>query len=200
MNKANIILNGTSIRKPLVEGAVICADGGYNLAVANGIKPNIIIGDFDSIQEYDESIECVRFSSDKDKTDGELAVRYAASKGYKKIHIYGVDGGRLDHILANINLLHVGLKLGVRVTLHSETSTIYLAHSKFELNDISKGDTLSIVPFSSRVHIINTKGLKYEIKDSSLYKGTTRGISNVATEDSVLIDVVEGEALVFKIH
>lgn len=198
MIKAALILNGVSITGPIVGDEIICADGGYHLALKYGIKPDYIIGDFDSIGEYDKSIEVIKFTKEKDKTDGELAVLFAANKGCRKLHIYGADGGRLDHIISNINLLYVGLKVGVRVTLHCETCLVYLANSTFELN-VDKDEIISIVPFSERVHINITKGLKYEIKDSVLRKGTTLGISNVTTADSITIDVSEGEALVFRI-
>ncbi len=199
MNKAALILNGESIVEPVVGEEIICADGGYELAMKYGLKPDYIIGDFDSLKEYDQSIETVRFTRDKDKTDGELAVLFAASKGCRKLHVYGADGGRLDHVMSNIYLLHTGFKAGVRVTIHTESATIYLAASAFEL-PVEVGDIISIVPFTDTVHINSTRGLKYEIKDSILYMGTTRGISNIATEDSILINVTEGEALVFKIR
>lgn len=200
MYKAALILNGTSITGPIVGTEVLCADGGYKLAKQYGIKPDYIIGDFDSLDEdeYDKDIKEVRFTREKDKTDGELAVLFAANKGCKKLHIYGADGGRLDHVISNISLLHIGAKVGVRVTIHCESCTIYLAQSTFEL-PVEEGDTISIVPFSECVHINSTKGLKYEIKDSYLRKGTSRGISNIATSDNIHIDISEGEALVFKI-
>jgi len=197
--KAALILNGKSIAGPIVGDEIICADGGYHLAVENGIKPDYLIGDFDSVTEYDKSIETVTFTKEKDKTDGELAVLFAANKGCKKLHIYGVDGGRLDHILCNLSLLHIGATVGVRVTLHAESATIYLANSTFEL-PVVEGDIISIVPFSEKVHINSTKGLKYEIKDAVLRKGTTLGISNIAISETIMIDVSEGEALVFKIR
>lgn len=199
MYRAALILNGTSIAGDIVGDTIICADGGYNLAVKYGLKPNYIVGDMDSIADYDKDIELVQFTKDKDKTDGELAVLFAANRGCKKLHVYGADGGRLDHILSNIYLLFIGLKVGVRVTIHTESCTIYLANSTFEL-PVNVGDIISIVPFSERVHINSTKGLKYEIKDTSLRKGSTQGISNVSTSDSIMIDVSEGEAIVFKIN
>lgn len=199
MYKAALILNGKSIAGPIVGDEIICADGGYHLAMEYGIKPDYIIGDFDSIGEnYDKSIKAVRFTRDKDKTDGELAILFAANKGCKKLHIYGADGGRLDHILTNISLLHVGASVGVRVTIHTETATVYLANSTFQL-PVKIKDIITIVPFSERVHINSTKGLKYEIKDSTLKKGTTLGVSNIATSDNIMIDISKGEAIVFKI-
>ncbi|MGI6701515.1 MAG: thiamine diphosphokinase [Christensenellales bacterium] len=198
MYKAALILNGKSIKGPVIGDEVICADGGYNLALSYGIKPDYLIGDLDSVKDYDNNAELVKFSADKDKTDGELAVLFAANKGCKKLHIYGADGGRLDHVMSNIYLLHIGATVGVRITIHTESSTVYLANSAFEL-PVKKGDIISIVPFSEKVHINSTKGLKYEIVNKSLRKGSTLGISNIATDETILIDVAEGEAIIFKI-
>ena len=84
---------------------VIGADGGYLTLVKNRIKPNIVIGDFDS---YTGDIECesiIKFPVKKDFADSALAIEYAISQGYKKIVVYGAIGGSLDHTLANIALL-----------------------------------------------------------------------------------------------
>ena len=200
MKSAALILNGLTIAHPIKGDKIICADGGYNLAMQYNITPDIVVGDLDSAKDIADSVEVVKFSMNKDQTDGELAVHYAASRGCRKLHVYGVDGGRLDHIICNINLLKIGADLGVRVTLHTDDCTVYLSNSTFDLDDVVIGDIISIVPFSDDLHIINTEGLKYPIKNSHISKGSTIGISNIVSSSPIRIEINEGDALIFKVR
>ena len=84
---------------------VIGADKGYLTLVENGIRPDVVIGDFDS---YDGKIDCeeiIKFPVKKDYTDSDLAIKYAIEKGYKRIVVFGAIGGVLDHTIANVALV-----------------------------------------------------------------------------------------------
>ena len=76
---------------------IICADAGYDRALNEGIRPDIIMGDFDSLDgTLPQDIETFTFPSRKDYTDTGLALKYALDNGYKKVTIIGGIGGRLD--------------------------------------------------------------------------------------------------------
>ena len=88
------------------EDYVICADGGWDIATELGILPNLLIGDFDSIKSpLPDGIETIKFLPEKDYTDLDLAIRTAVEKGYSHLTVIGGIGGRLDHTIANIQLL-----------------------------------------------------------------------------------------------
>src|SRR3990167_2962187 len=95
---------------------IICADGGLRFAKKLGIKPDILIGDFDSLKKSDFSglnknkTKVLRFPKEKDKTDTQLALEYALSSGAGEIIMLGSLGGRVDHMLANIHILRLGVK------------------------------------------------------------------------------------------
>jgi Thiamin pyrophosphokinase, catalytic domain. len=97
----------------------ICADGGGNYAKSLGIKPDILIGDFDSVKEeilnYFQYLgtEIIRYPREKNYVDTQLAVDRAIELSADKIILLGATGNRLDHTLANINMLYYIYKKGV---------------------------------------------------------------------------------------
>lgn len=112
MKKAAIITsymeNEISIKEYLHPGDyIICTDGGYDIALSQDISPDLLLGDFDSIKsELPENIEIKRFEPEKDYTDLDLAMRTAVEAGVTELKIFGGIGGRLDHTVANIQLLY----------------------------------------------------------------------------------------------
>ena len=85
---------------------IICADSGYDKALSAGIKPDLLIGDFDSVKsKLPDDIDVLRAPAHKDDTDTLLAVRTALEKGFDEIILAGACGGRTDHTLANIATL-----------------------------------------------------------------------------------------------
>ena len=88
---------------------VIAADGGANHLHQIGRKPQLVVGDLDSVsaetRAWLKGVEQLRFSAEKDQTDLELAIQYAVRHSAEPIRIVGAFGGRIDHQLANILLL-----------------------------------------------------------------------------------------------
>jgi thiamine pyrophosphokinase len=90
---------------------IICADGGTRHALAMGLDPGLVIGDFDSLV-LDESekaeragAQIVRYPHDKDETDLELALNHALELKPSSVVIVAALGERLDQTLGNIALL-----------------------------------------------------------------------------------------------
>ena len=85
---------------------VICCDAGYRLAQRLSVRPNLLLGDFDSYTgALPEDIPVRRYIRDKDDTDTVIAVRYALEQGYDSILLVAATGGRLDHLLGNLQIL-----------------------------------------------------------------------------------------------
>lgn len=199
MKTCAIVLNYDFSRKITEdEQDIICADGGYNRAKKNGYNPKVVVGDLDSAKDIDKDVEVIKFSKKKDKTDGELAVMYAISKGYRKINIYGASGGRTDHVLYNLRLVAIAVKMGVRCTIKGDDFDAYYANSMFSLQ-AKVGEVISLVPYSEKVHIMYTEGLEYEINDVEYDMFNTVCVSNVATAENVVISIDRGDALIFRV-
>lgn len=174
---------------------IICADSGYDRAMGYGIKPDIIIGDMDSIKGDYSSKNIEIYPAKKDFTDSELAIKHAISKGYTEILMFGMIGTRMDHTFSNLSLLF-GYK-DSNITIIDEHNIIYLVSGEITIN-ASCGDIVSILPFSGDLIGVTAYGLEYPLLNSTIKFGTSLGVSNKMTEDACHIEIKEGTALVIR--
>lgn len=194
-----LVLNGEYYYGDIEGDIVVCCDGGFD----KSDRCDVLIGDMDSIRSLvaekelnAKGIEVVNLDRDKDFTDGEAGLKYLIDKGAKDIIIYGLDGGRLDHIIGNIGLMSFALENGANsVVARCNNFTAYMLDKPTEIN-VEIGTTISISPFTDYVHIIKTKGLKYAINDGILKKNSSLSYSNLSTEKVVAIGVERGQCLV----
>lgn len=161
---------------------VICADSGYDAALKNGIRVNLLMGDMDSVKADISSEEKkLLFPSRKDYTDTELAVRHAVDMKPREIILLGCLGSRADHSLANIFLLKYISEQGINAHIEDENNKIYYYKDSAKLDGMI-GKTVSLIPITSEIRGITTKGMDYSLNGDCLYFGETRGVSNVITE------------------
>lgn len=194
-----LVLNGEYYYGDIEGDIVVCCDGGYD----KSDRCDVLIGDMDSIRSFvgekdlkAKGIEVINLERDKDFTDGEAGLKYLIDKSVKEIMIYGLDGGRLDHIIGNIGLMSFALENGAKsVVAKCNNFTAYMLDKPAEIN-VEIGTTISISPFTDYVHIIKTKGLKYAINDGVLKKNSSLSYSNLSTEKVVAIGVERGQCLV----
>lgn len=197
-----IILNGDKPALPpgFFRGKkVICADGAYSYAAEMGIEIELLIGDMDSLKYVPKMVNVARFPSDKDATDGQLALDEAIKRGAENIYIIGAAGGRDDHYMGNLILLFRALKKGVSARIITDHCDIFMFDRSVKFA-VKKNYYLSIVPFGGLLHIMNTEGLKYRICDKVLSLDETLGISNVTTADNVYIEVKSGCGIAYVTH
>ncbi|NLM09719.1 MAG: thiamine diphosphokinase [Clostridiaceae bacterium] len=176
---------------------IICADGGSRYLNQAGIKPHILVGDFDSIDPemkkfyQNNNVEIIKFPKQKDYTDMELALDIAVEKGGTRIIIAGATGTRLDHTLSNIQLLHKLADAGAEGVIVNSNNYIYLITDQIELQK-KEGFYLSLIPATPKVEGITTKGLAYPLKDAVMVMGTGLGISNEFTSDRAEVTIKKG--------
>ncbi|MDE2859568.1 MAG: thiamine diphosphokinase [Chloroflexota bacterium] len=205
---ANGVANdGTMVRRAL-EGAgsahILCADGGALNALKFGLAPQTIIGDLDSlnatqVEEFRAAgAKILRFPTEKDETDLELALRWSVDKGANAIVIAGALGGRFDQTLANVHLLALADLQDIQIELVDGEQRIRLLRPGTHRIDGRSGDTVSLIPLGGKAGGISTSGLQYPLRDESLALGPARGISNVMLCDSASLDL--GSGLLLVIH
>ena len=187
-----IIANGEpptkdDLQRWLREGdLLICADGGARAALRYDLRPQHVIGDFDSLtpDELDvleqRGARLERHPTHKDETDLELALLFAASTHCDEIVILGALGGRLDQTVANVMLLAMPQLVRCRVMIASGEEQTFLLHpgAPFELHG-QAGDVVSLIPFGGDALGVRTDGLEYPLRDEPLLFGPARGVSNV---------------------
>jgi len=180
---------------------IICADGGARHLYNSGIKPDVLIGDFDSItpyilEEYKKTgVEIIKYPVRKDMTDTELAVECAVSRGAGRIFIAGAFGTRIDHTLSNLQLLHRLLDSGLEGVLIDENNTVYLIEDRIKIKR-KENYKLSLIPATPVVEGIYTGGLAYPLVDAVMKMGTTVGISNEFTSDEAWVSIRKGRLYV----
>ena len=157
----------------------------------------MLVGDFDSLGYIPDTLPVLRFPVEKNETDGEIAVSVLEEKGVKQIDVYGAFGKRADHFFGNVALLDLGLKKGIEVKLIDDFQQISIKQGVVR-EKVLKNGTISLVPFDGDAHIINSKGLFYPLEDLVLQCGSTRGISNKATEEVIEFEVKSGKVLMFE--
>ncbi len=183
---------------------IICVDGGIrHLKFLNKVKPNVILGDFDSCDKKEleslknKHINTLTFPTKKDKTDTELALDYAIDLGYKEIIIFGAIGTRMDHTLANIHILKKALEKDVICYLINMDNIVQLVNKEIVMKN-NFLTYLSLIPLTTRVKGIVTQGLAYPLKNSELTIGLSLGISNEIVDDTATISVKEGILIVIQ--
>lgn len=174
---------------------LIAADGGAEHLFEMGLKPDLIVGDGDSLKrDYwpeGEVIERVSLPCEKDCSDGEYAVGLALDRGMEKIVMIGAMGGRLDHSLGQVSIL-----------LRYSTS-LMLWDGRFFVRALKSGDRVdfspkrasivSILPLSEECSISND-GMKYGLSGESLLY-STHALSNLAVKSRCSIELHRGTAL-----
>ena len=176
---------------------IIACDGGYDNCLKYGIKPDILLGDFDSIQhELPENINRITLNCEKDDTDTMSAVKLALEKGFKSILITGALGGRIDHSLANLQTL-------LYIEQNSATGRIYGDREDIRLisNDTitipsDKSKTLSIFTPDFKAEGVTIENAKYCVSDYTMENNFPIGVSNEFTDSDAIITVKKGRLFI----
>lgn len=203
---ALIIGNGSDIDKKYIDDFkidyVICADGGLEKVKNLNLRPNLILGDFDSVdssvlESYKLlNIETVTFPSEKDYTDMELAIEYAINKGYKDIILTGASGTRLDHTVANMLLIEKYYIKDIKIKIIDNNNLIQMVNDNMII-PVRKNYFVSIIPLSENIEGLTLEGFKYPLNNINVERGSTLCVSNEVTESFGVVKLKKGNALLF---
>lgn len=182
---------------------IICADGGLNHILNIGKTPDIVVGDLDSVNQKGKvfikrnNIDVIQYPEVKDKTDTELAILHAISKGIRDIILMGVTGSRIDHTISNIFLLKELYKKGIKVRIIDDNNIIYFSNKYMRI--YRKEDVnISIIPLNESGVVITLEGFSYSLNKELIKFGSTLGISNELIEDYGNIVIESGDALIIE--
>lgn len=178
---------------------VIAVDGGFAHLEAIGVKPDMAVGDFDSLGYVPNARRVAKYPAEKDASDMELAMQKAVNFRHDELVIYGGIGGRLDHTIANMQLFARFSEAGQAVTAVADSFAIrFLAGPDvFELPEGVSGGTVSVFSLSDCAQGVIETGLKYSFNDEPLTNRTTRGLSNELTGRRATVAVESGTLCVF---
>ncbi|MFR4352376.1 MAG: thiamine diphosphokinase [Roseburia sp.] len=184
----------------------IAADSGMEFFYRTGRCPDVIVGDFDSVEaealEFfrgQPGIEFRELNPVKDDTDTESAIRIAISMGAEQITLLGGTGSRLDHVLGNIELLGMGLKAGVPITMLDAHNRIRMVQRGIAIcKEEQFGSYVSLLPYTGKVEHLTLAGFKYPLMDHCLEGFCSLGVSNEIVENRGIITFDGGILLVIE--
>ena len=189
------------------DATVVAADSGLHLAAPLGLNVATVVGDMDSVNPTAlaavEALgtEVLRFSPDKDASDAELALRHAAALGATSLVVIAGRSNRLDHELGNLAVLFLPELRRIHVELRVAGARVFRidAHEQPDTRlqfSCKTGDIVGLMPFGGDAHGVTTSGLQWALSNDTLAVNSSRGISNRATCDDVVVTLQRGRLLV----
>ncbi|WP_178019362.1 thiamine diphosphokinase [uncultured Paenibacillus sp.] len=192
------------LREVRPDDVLIGADRGALFLVEHGIKPDLAVGDFDSVSQ--EELALIRNNSkeildcdpvDKDLTDTELAFDLAVRRNPAEIVLTGVIGTRLDHTLANLHMLLRAAEQGITCAIWDEHNYVTLCGSVCRVED--RGYTyVSLLPLTPVVTGITLDGFRYPLHNATLRIGQSLAVSNQLAASIGTVHLDEGWLLVIQ--
>jgi len=185
-------------QRPDMGDLIIAADAGYRICLLEGITPDLLLGDFDSMPQPDDFEAVLRVPEEKDDTDTMLAIKVGLEQNCDVFCIYGGTGGkRLDHTLANLQALLYLRRRGARgylfdddfvwTVIENEVLTICREREKGLVSVFCMGD---------RAEHVTITGLQYPLTDAVLTAEFPLGVSNHILENTATISVESGALVV----
>ena len=177
---------------------VIAADAGFEYCTKNCIIPDLVLGDFDSMDVCQAPADCIRVPVEKDDTDTMLALREGLRRGCDTFYLYGATGGaRLDHTLANLQSLAFLLRHRARGYLYDQ-NFVYTAIENETLTLAREVDwgIVSLFSMGDCAEHITLDGLQYPLTDGTIDCGFPLGVSNHIVAPTARITVGRGPLLV----
>lgn len=207
---------------PVPGDLVLAADGGYRALYSLGYTPDLLLGDFDSLGDLPlpPDLPVLRFPARKDDTDTGLALRHGLDRGFRDFALYGCAGGRVDHLLANLQSMARVSRLGATIRLAAPEYDAWaltgpapdapapatpaapgaLAPAAVLALPPRPGGTLvSVFCHGDRAEGVTLNGLAYPLSDAALAGDFPLGVSNRRLEGRpATVSVRRGTLLIFQ--
>ena len=173
---------------------VIAADAGYKQL--GGIKPHLVVGDFDSLGYVPREESVVELPVRKDDTDALFAVKLGLSRGFRRFVLLGSVGGRLDHTLANIQALAYLTTRGARGVLTGSGETVaMIQNGALRFSGTPEG-IVSVFAYGGTAKGVTEENLAYPLDRATVTTDFPIGVSNEFTNQPACVTVEEGCLLI----
>ena len=186
-----IIIGAGSFNNPKIikekDDLLICADGGYLYARKQDLKVDLLVGDFDSLKDIPLDVQTVKLNKIKDETDLYIAIEEGIKRGYQTFDIYGALGGRIEHTIANIQIL-ANLKIkGLTAKLIDDKTIVEMLSTGTYIYNERCG-YISLFSYTKE-STITIKNLLYEVNNKTISNEFPLGIDNefIGKESTVTV-------------
>lgn len=175
--------------EPEKEDFVIAADAGLRYLEETGIAANLIVGDFDTLQYVPQSGNVLELPAEKDDTDMSIAIKEGIRAGYSVFHIYCGTGGRIDHTIANLQMLAYLSERGMQGFLFDRESVFTAVTDGKLCFGRTDAGYISVFSWSEKSVGVYLRKLKYELNDAVLTNSFPLGVSNefIGEESSIVV-------------
>lgn len=182
---------------------LIAVDGGFRYCIEQSLQPDLVLGDFDSVEpDYLEIIRQIpdqqrlTLPTEKDDTDTLAAIKIGLEKGYRSFHIYGAMGGsRMEHTLANLQVLLYLKNHGAKGYLLDKNCMVFLLQNE----SVTLGERgpayLSLFAMGGDARGVTVRNMKYEVENTTITADYPVGISNELIGEEPTISVEQGTLL-----
>ena len=186
---------------PGADDWLIAADGGVDALAAVGVKPELLVGDCDSLAVLPEDVPLLRYPVEKDDTDMGLALEEGFARGFRTFAIYGGGGGREDHLLANLQSMCRLSRMGACVRMVCRAYTAYaVTDGTLELPERTAGTLASVFCNGDRAEGVTLAGLHYPLNRATLTCDRPLGVSNHYVGGRASVTVERGTLLALVYH
>lgn len=163
-------------------------------------EPNLIVGDFDSYEKPNLSVETIVLPREKDDTDTFFAAKEAVKRGFDEFILIGTVGGRLDHTLGNVSVLLYLFSLGKKAEMIDDYSEMQIVADKTVFVD-SSYSYFSLLNITGEAEGITERNVKFPLENAKITCEYQYGISNeVLPGETAEITVKKGKALLIKVR
>ena len=180
MNTVCCIIGSVAAAYPLPRKRfIIAADGGYAHLQAAGVRPDLVVGDFDSLGFVPDGIPVVHHPIEKDDTDAMLAIKEGFARGYRIFILYGCMGGdRPEHTIANYQALaYIASQGGMGFMVSDNIVVTAIRNSKL-MFDVHESGDISVFCMGADAEGVNIKGMHYQLTNATLTADMPLGVSN----------------------
>ena len=170
---------------------LICCDAGLSIARQMGLRPDLIIGDFDSLEQpLPDDIPVMHFPVEKDDTDSMLAVREGLRRGFDDFALLFSLGGRLDHTFSNLQTLDFILTSGAIGQLVGPQDEVHMIRNGTAEFPFREGYALSVFCWDGPAEGVTLRGVQYPLDGTRIQSSFPIGACNhiVAPQASVMVE------------
>lgn len=177
--------------------AVIAADGGLAHLQARGLRPDWVVGDFDSLGSTPTGDHVLVYPAEKDDTDTMLALKLGWEKGFRLFYLLAATGGRMDHTVANLQALSWLAARGGRGVLADPQACLTVIGPGRLSFPARESGTVSVFAWGGPAHGVTLTGLRYTLDHATLYADFPLGVSNHFIGCEATVQVESGQLLVY---
>lgn len=191
------------VRRHVAPGAtVVAVDAGAEAVHAAGIVPDLVVGDMDSVSPA--TLEALRARGvrvelhppEKRDTDAALALKRLG--GHDEILFLGPSGGRMDHALANLQLLAEASRRASARAVDEDANTWVATPERPLTLGLREGATVSVLPLDEVCEGVTYESMRYPLADATMRAGDPYGMSNVAGPPPQRVRLKRGRLLVIE--